>query len=452
MQYLSIFALIGLLFGGLGLITDLKFFIPQRTEEIAGKALAESSLDIIILNANPTSISLGQKAELVWMVSGATSVVIDPGIGPVASAGQKTVSPDKTTTYTVVATNSTGSVIRTVTIGVNQPLSPPIITSFTASTNNITANQPVTLKWSTRNADSAVMDQGIGDVPVSGMQIVTPSATTVYTLTAKNDGGPVTAQVMVVVQVSNQPVIDCFTLTADDVTSNTCNITAGDPVYMRWNVLNAQSVSIDQGIGIVAPNGMATLHPKALTRYTLMASNQAGAVTAYATCNVTTISLPVIGAFTLTPATIKPGESASLKWSVSGEGPDPDDIQINQGVGIVSNYGQFVVSPSVTTTYTITAENGQGKSMASITLVVAPTTHPGIISFTATPPNIRAGQSATLQWSITGASTVSISPNVGTVAASGSAQVSPATTTVYTITAINSAGSITGYAMVTVSK
>ncbi len=452
MQYISVFVLIGLAFGGLGLITNWTFFIPQSRSADTGQAAAESALDIIIFNANPTSIALGQKSDIIWTVSGATSVVIDPGIGAVGPAGKQTVSPDNTTTYTLVATNSTGTITKSVTLSVIVPSAPPVITSFTASTTNITAGQSVTLRWSTRGATSVNLDHGIGSVPESGMQIVQPTSTTVYTLTAKNEGGPVKAEVKIYIPVSNQPVIQSFILTTENYTGTSCNITAGDPVVMSWDVLNASSVSINQGIGVVSPSGLITLHPNALTTWTIMASNSAGAVTAYATCNVTSISLPVIGTFTVSPTSIKQGESASLKWSVSGQWDESNAVTINQDIGVVNALGAVVVSPNATTTYTITVRNGQGASSASVVLTVVPATHPAINSFTASPASIKAGGSATIQWNVTGATSVLVTPNVGAVAQVGNAKISPAVTTVYTITASNAAGSITGYTTVTVSK
>src|SRR5262249_16349908 len=65
---------------------------------------------------------------------------------------------------------------------------------------------------------------------------------------------------------------------------------------------------------------------------------------------------------------------------------------------------------------------------------------PVIASFTASPNSIQAGQSATLNWSVTGATTLSISPGVGTVTGT-SVTVSPSATTTYTLTATNSGGS-----------
>jgi hypothetical protein len=70
-------------------------------------------------------------------------------------------------------------------------------------------------------------------------------------------------------------------------------------------------------------------------------------------------------------------------------------------------------------------------------------TSPIIHSFTADAINIDAGDSVTLNWSVSDAGTVTINPGNLTVALSGSTSVSPTSTTTYTLTATNSAGSST---------
>ena len=79
-----------------------------------------------------------------------------------------------------------------------------------------------------------------------------------------------------------------------------------------------------------------------------------------------------------------------------------------------------------------------------------PPAAPVISSFTATPSTITSGSSSTLAWSVSGATSVSISQGVGAVTGS-STTVSPTSTTTYTLTATNSGGSATAAAMVTVS-
>ncbi|HVW08419.1 MAG TPA: OmpA family protein [Bryobacteraceae bacterium] len=72
-------------------------------------------------------------------------------------------------------------------------------------------------------------------------------------------------------------------------------------------------------------------------------------------------------------------------------------------------------------------------------------------TLTAEPSRIEAGQSATLHWTTTNANDVSISGGVGTVAATGSQQVSPIDTTTYTLTAAGPNGRTTATATVTIT-
>ncbi|MGD0199120.1 MAG: peptidoglycan-associated lipoprotein Pal [Bryobacteraceae bacterium] len=70
--------------------------------------------------------------------------------------------------------------------------------------------------------------------------------------------------------------------------------------------------------------------------------------------------------FTAEPGTIERGQSATLRWSVS----DATDISIMPGVGTVSARGNREVSPSDTTTYTLSAKGPGGTEGASATVNV----------------------------------------------------------------------------------
>jgi peptidoglycan-associated lipoprotein len=72
-------------------------------------------------------------------------------------------------------------------------------------------------------------------------------------------------------------------------------------------------------------------------------------------------------------------------------------------------------------------------------------------TLTAEPSRIEAGQSATLRWTTTNANDVTISGGIGTVAASGSRQVSPIDTTTYTLTAAGPNGNTSATATVTIT-
>jgi hypothetical protein len=73
-----------------------------------------------------------------------------------------------------------------------------------------------------------------------------------------------------------------------------------------------------------------------------------------------------------------------------------------------------------------------------------------IARFESSPSTIPPGETSTLQWEITGASSANIDQNVGPVALMGNVPVTPAATTTYTISATNKYGTTTASAQVIV--
>jgi hypothetical protein len=74
-----------------------------------------------------------------------------------------------------------------------------------------------------------------------------------------------------------------------------------------------------------------------------------------------------------------------------------------------------------------------------------------INSFSASPESIQKGQSVALSWSVSGATDVTIQPYVGSVDAYGSKVLALDSSTTFTLTATNSAGSSTSIVTVAVS-
>jgi hypothetical protein len=67
-------------------------------------------------SASPAIISAGKSAVLSWNVSNATKVSINPSIGTVSSTGSATVTPSRTTNYTLTARNSAGQVSYNISV------------------------------------------------------------------------------------------------------------------------------------------------------------------------------------------------------------------------------------------------------------------------------------------------------------------------------------------------
>jgi hypothetical protein len=151
--------------------------------------------------ATPWSIEAGQSTTLEWSTEWATAVSIDQGIGPVPLDGAITVTPARTTTYTLTAQGFAGPVTAKVTVAVGVA-----IMEFTATPSTVqNAGDPVTLSWSTVDSSGQSIDHGVGAVQPSGSVVVQPGQSQTYTMTATGPGGPVTAAVPVT--VVNQPRI-----------------------------------------------------------------------------------------------------------------------------------------------------------------------------------------------------------------------------------------------------
>src|SRR3954462_12042019 len=72
---------------------------------------------IVSFSAAPGAITPGSTAVLSWIVTGATRLEIDRGVGGAPGPSQS-VSPSSTTTYTLTAGNNVGSVTATATVTV----------------------------------------------------------------------------------------------------------------------------------------------------------------------------------------------------------------------------------------------------------------------------------------------------------------------------------------------
>lgn len=223
-------------------------------------------------------------------------------------------------------------------------------------------------------------------------------------------------------------------------------IRAGQQSTIDYQVANAETVTISE-IGSVPPTGGSRqVSPTRTTRYVLTATNRAGSQTATAVVTVEELPPAQFLACTVSPANITAGESATITYSTS----NATDVTIS-GIGSVAAIGNRVVSPTETTTYTLTANSAGGPATCQVTVqVAARIEQPRVVSFAANPSTITAGQASTLTWSVENATGVEIT-GLGTVATSGSSDVRPAQTTTYTLTARNAAGQTTATATVTVN-
>jgi uncharacterized cupredoxin-like copper-binding protein len=312
---------------------------------------AAPAVKIVRFTANPLSISAGGTTTLVWEVLNADTVTIS-GLGTVdARTGTSTVTLNQTTMYTLTAKNAVSQVSETLTVTVQRP--DVRILSFTATPVNIVSGEASTLAWQTENA-TEVSISGIGSVRPNGTAPVSPTSTTTYTLTAKNQFGEVNATATVQVAPGQAPRILRFAATPVEILPT-------EQASLVWQVENATSVTVS-GIGSVNPSGTSTVSPADTTTYTLTASNQYGEVTA--TAAVSVIKPVKILNFVADPARVgKAGDSTTLRWQTE----NATDVVIT-GVGSVPVNGSLAVKPPSDISYTLIAY-GKRSQVAAMVIV-----------------------------------------------------------------------------------
>jgi len=145
-----------------------------------------------------------------------------------------------------------------------------------------------------------------------------------------------------------------------------------------------------------------------------------------------------------------------------GHGTDPDGTvvayrwrsSIDEALSAKASFESSSLSEGEHDIYLKVQDNNGAWSeevSSTVTITQEVVALPVIICFDATPGSIVEGESSTLSWDVSGAATASLDQGIGSVALSGTRTVSPGTTTVYTLTATNEAGSTTATAQVMVS-
>jgi hypothetical protein len=338
-------------------------------------AIPVDPVPVCTLLAAPTTITRGQSATLTWTTQNADQVLINQDIGTVLVNGSRTVSPTVTTTYTLTAKKGTREVTCVTTVTVTE--APVPVCTLTAAPQTIFRGETATLSWTTQNAGTVTLDQGIGTVTASGTRGVSPTVTTTYTLTALGQNN-VSVSCPVIVTVKERPVDQPFTCQHNVAfTANPNRIEEGQSSTLSWSVTGATSVAIDQGVNTAnAQSGSASVSPRTSTTYTLTAMKGTTSISCPISITVDEDNGGGGGGGSSSPRcelkasdrTIRSGERVTLTWDTRNA--TFVEIKDNRNRTIVTTDGvpardkrdlydgEIVVRPTRDTTYTLTAARG----------------------------------------------------------------------------------------------
>jgi hypothetical protein len=299
-----------------------------------------------------------------------------------------------------------------------------------AEPRSITKGQSAVLSWKTKHAAKVQIQPDIGEVspPDSGTKTVRPQETATYVLIATGPGGTSSAETRVEVASAAPPSVRIVKFTVEPT-----QVKRGQAVTVTWEVANATAVNITPGPGPAGSKGTAPyVPPLDTTAFRLFATGEGKDNTASAQRGIFFLEPPTID-FSGTPSQISIGQSARLDWSVK----NATHIRIDPGYDNLRSQGEENVHPEMNTDYSLTAEGLGGMAAKSVSVRVAPK----IISFDMVKVAQNRCRVKVLRWTVRGASSLSIEPNVGSVDGRPYAIVSPAQTTVYTLTAVGPGGS-----------
>jgi phospholipase C len=237
---------------------------------------------------------------------------------------------------------------------------------MTATPSTVNAGVFSTLQWTTTGATSVSISPALPaednqPLALSGNAFVVPQTTTTYTVTATGPGGSASASATVTV-TQPPPTITSFT-------ASPTSIIPGGESTLNWTVSDADSITIDNGVGAgTLPTGSVQVKPAQTTTYTATVTGKDGS-TIFAKVTVT-VQQELAVSLSANPKEIGAGQSSTLTWTSQAA----TSVDLQPGIGPVNLSGSVQVKPAQTTTYTATAKDAAGNTKtatATVTVVAS---------------------------------------------------------------------------------
>ena len=111
-----------------------------------------------------------------------------------------------------------------------------VIVTFTVDPSLIDAGETANLSWVVTGMDTTVtIDNGIGNVSLTGQQIITPIETTTYTLTASNMTSTKIATTQIIVRDETQVAPTMTFIKEDTAQRESLTVVSASPVNLYWS-------------------------------------------------------------------------------------------------------------------------------------------------------------------------------------------------------------------------
>ena len=371
------------------------------TSSLACQAVASISVTVnsiapvLTITNTPNSICLGKTATLT--AGGAVTYTWAGGPGGIING--QTFTPTATSNYTVTGQNGCGTTTSVTTITIA-----PLAMTVAASPSLSCSGNPVTL-----SVTSAVTGYTWSPGPITGSNvIVVPTANTVYTVTASD--GTCSGVASVTVNTKPNPTLTIIPSNTTVCQGAVVTMTASGAATYTWVSPSSNAPNISD-------------NPTSVTLYQVSGTNSVNCVSSTSQLIFTQGSPTVI----VSADKIFVCAGAAVTLTASGA----TIYNWTNGPATAGN----IVNPTSNSTYTVTGTTSPCSGTAAITInVLTPS-----VSASASTPSICSGESSALHasgaTSYTWVGQTSFSP--------GNATVNPTITTIYTVNANTTSGTLT---------
>ncbi len=405
------------------------------TSPSAAASVTVGSAVAATLTATPSSIAQGGSSELSWSSVNATSCTGTGFATGGATSGSVSVSPILTTAYTLTCEGAGGAT--SPVQNANVSVGPAVTASLDATALSIALGGSSELSWSSTNATSCTASSAqdpswSGGQPIGGGTLtVSPTVTSTYTLTCEGAGGATSTPASVTIAVGEAVTATLGATLTSIAQGGTSDLTWGSANASSCVASSAEDASWNGARSVAG--GTVTVTPTVTSTYQLVCAGAGGASSTPATVTIS-VGGSVSAQLNAAPSIIAAGGSSTLTWSSS-------NATSCSGTGFSTSgatSGSVSVSPTTSTTYSMSCsgEGGAGSAPVNTTVTIAPLP---TVTLTATPSTIAAGNSTTLDWVVSEASSCIASSDEDPSWAGarsptgGSLGVTPAETATYTL-------------------
>lgn len=398
---------------------------------------------------SPSSVNPNQSTTLTWSTTNTTSMSITGDVtSSLTNGSQVVVAPVSTGRRTVnyTATSATGDTTSGVWVYEVVAVT-PVIPAVTGSFNPVTVvqGQSSTFSWSSTDAALLQLTGALSSSLLSGSQTVAPTATgtqSVNYLATSVTGHTTTGSFNLTVSAAVPPTVTG--------SFSPISITLGQSTTFTWSSTNATNLVISGLTSSNLLNGSKTITPSAIGTQTISytATNAGGVqVSGTFTMQVNAAVVPVTPTVTgsFSPASVTAGQSSTFTWSST----NATNLLLSGAVSSTALSGTQTVTPATagtsTITYTATSStNTVISGQFDLIAIAAPPITPTVTgSFS--PASITLGQTTTLTWSSTNATTLTLTGDVTSSQLNGTSSITPTTIGTKTVnyTATSSTGTVT---------